>query len=278
MKLVVPGISKFFEGSSLSIIAFNLVAVSSLLYLLGKRGGFNKDLRNYSILGLSGMAIMLLSFLRIPLFPLTEIFIAQKQYFQAFVFSFVIANPYPVIPYLAYGLFGAMLGLMFYKKQCNLIKNIIIPLGILFTAYGLLGMGRFEKTISKADYFWYFKTHFELGIFLFVISTLLILFSSKNKYPTGVAVIPYLFSRVCLTIYLFETLVSEILRYFMFVVFPSWDQTINGCLLFGGVNILIWILILTFWRRFNFIFSLEYFWVKFFNKIGKNSTKLNNVI
>jgi len=277
MKLVAPVVSKYFEGSSLSIISINMIVISSLILFLSKNGGLNKDRRNYLILGSSGLFIMLCSFIRIQLFPMTEMFISHKQYPYAWLFSLLIANPYPVIPYLAYGLFGAMLGLMLYKKQYPLIKKIIIPFGVLFFIYGLVGMTQFEKTISKADYFWYFKTQFELGIFLISMSILSIRFSYVNKRPTGLALVPYWFSRVCLTVYLFETLLSEILRYPMFMVYPSWDQTIKGCLIFGGVNVAIWVLILFLWKRFDFKYSLEYFWIKLFNNLGKYSTKLDDL-
>jgi hypothetical protein len=35
--------------------------------------------------------------------------------------------------------------------------------------------------------------------------------------------------------------------------------------------------ILSVWSKYNFKYSLEYFWVIFFEKIGKKSTKLENI-
>jgi hypothetical protein len=83
------------------------------------------------------------------------------------------------------------------------------------------------------------------------------------------------FSRVSLSIYMLETTTSELLRIAWFSVIPSWNQTINGCLLFGGLNIMLWIIILYFWSRINFKYSLEYYWVKWFHRIGKESTKMD---
>jgi hypothetical protein len=82
------------------------------------------------------------------------------------------------------------------------------------------------------------------------------------------------FSRISLTIYMFETTTSEIFRIALHQVWPSWDQTINGCLLFGSLNVVLWIVILFFWAKVNFKFSLEYYWVLFFKRIGKDSTKM----
>jgi len=85
------------------------------------------------------------------------------------------------------------------------------------------------------------------------------------------------FSRLSLTIYMSETMVSEIMRFAWFSIFPGWDQTINGCLAFGAVNVVIWVVILFLWRKIDFKYSLEYFWVLFFNKLGKKSTKMDSL-
>lgn len=272
-RLVLPEISKYFEGSSLSIIALNLIVVSSLVSLLMRGRGFDKDLRNYLALAVSGTLIMLLSFVRVPLYPLMDNFIYSNQYLPAALFSFFVANPYPAVPYLAYGLFGSLLGLIIFKHQFGILKKMILPLGSVFLVYGLWGMSQFEKTISKADYFWYFKTHFELGLFLVVLTLILLIFQNTKK-PAGILTIPYWFSRVCLTVYLFETFISEILRMPLLTLVFGWDQTINGCLMFGGLNIIIWTLILYLWKKKDFKYSLEYFWVKIFATFDKQSTKL----
>ena len=139
-----------------------------------------KEKRNYLILGISGVLIMFLSLIRVPLFHLFIQAIETKKYFLATFFSFTLANPYPLLPYLAYGFFGAMMGMMIFQKRNKLLKIIFIPSGMFFLIYGLSGMMNFDKTISTPDYFWYFKTNFELGTFML----LLILLLSKS-FPKG---------------------------------------------------------------------------------------------
>jgi hypothetical protein len=131
----------------------------------------------------------------------------------------------------------------------------------------------FPKTISKADYFWYFKTHLELGIFILIISFFLLAFELRDKKIINIPFVKW-FSRISLTVYLFETLLSEIFRKIFDYLLPAWNQTINGCLIFGALNVIIWILILWTWHKNNFKFSLESWWVKMFRKLGKESTKI----
>lgn len=274
MHLAFPHLTKFFEGSSLSAIALNLIILSVVLFLLLRKNGVVKEKRNYLILGISGILIMVLSFVRVPIFHLFTQAIEMKNYLLATFFSFTIANPYPLLPYLAYGIFGAMIGMMIYQGRNKLLKIAVAPLGILFLVYGLFGMMNFEKTISTPDYFWYFKTNFELGVFMLLLVFTVLFLEPKSNLLNKLSVIKW-FSRVSLTIYMLETTTSEIFRIVLLQIWPSWNQTINGCLLFGSLNIVLWIVILFFWKKINFRYSLEYYWVIFFDKIGKRSTKMD---
>ena len=273
MHLTFPHVTKFFEGSSLSTIAFDLIILSLVLFLLLRNKGAEKEKRNYLILGISGTLIMVLSFVRVPLFHLFTRSLEHHNYLLSTFYSFTLANPYPLLPYLAYGLFGTMTGIMIFFNRDKLLKRVIIPVGIIFLIFGFYGMTKFDKTISTPDYFWYFKTNFELGFFLLLISTTVLAFKPGSRIIANLNVIKW-FSRVTLTIYLLETFTSEILRIICLSLNQSWNQTINGCLAFGAMNIILWIIILYFWRKVNFRYSLEYFWVKFFGRIGKNSTKM----
>jgi peptidoglycan/LPS O-acetylase OafA/YrhL len=274
MHLTLPNATKFFEGSSLSIIALNLIILSWVLFLLLKNNGENKATRNYLWLGIPGFLIIILSFVRVPLYGLFTQAIESNNYFLATWYNFTFANPYPLLPYLAYGFFGALIGLMIFNNRKDLFKKVIVPLGILFVLFGLAGMMNFQKTISKPDYFWYFKTNFELGLFLLLLVFTILIFEPRTKFLNKLPIFKW-FTRISLTIYMLETFVSEIIRIILHSFLPNWDQTINGCLAFGAFNIVIWIIILFFWRKVNFKYSLEYFWVRFFNRIGKQSTKMD---
>lgn len=273
-QFIFPPITKWFEGSSLLIIGLNLIILSLMFYLLFKRK--TKDYtKQYWILSISGFVIMLLSFIRVYFYPLIESSIQSKNYLLAVILSYSFANPYPIFPYLAYGLFASVIGIMLHQNRKDLIKKVMIPIASFFILYGLIGMLQFEKTISKADYFWYFKTQFELGIFIFINILVILLFVFKDKQFNWAKFIKK-FSIVSLSVYLLEVTLSEIFGRMLFIFIPNWNQTINNCLLFGFFNVLIWIGILSIWSKYNFKYSFEYFWVRFFNKLGKQSTKLSH--
>lgn len=274
MHLAMPPTEKLYEGSSLSTIAWNLILVSTLLYFLLRNDGIRRETRNYLILGIGGSLIMLGSFVRVSIFPAFTASVESGNFLLSTFFSFTLANPYPLLPYLAYGLFGAMAGLMFFTGRRDLMKKVLVPAGIFFLMYGIAGMVNFDKTISKPDYFWYFKTHFELGVFLLIGVWVMLGLETKTGFLKGIPLVRW-FGRISLTIYLLETTLSEILRIILHQFRPDWDQTINSCLLFGLINILVWSVILFSWRKIDFRYSLEYFWVRGFSRLGKGSTKLD---
>ena len=274
MQLTFPQMTKYFEGSSISTIGLNLIIVSSLIYFLLRKKGCEKEKRSYQLLAILGFIIMLFSFIRIYIYDITTQSIESGNYLLAAIFSFTIENPYPLFPYVAYGLFASILGIMIYKKRRNLIKKVMLPIGLFFFIYGLIGCMNFPKSISQADYFWYFKTHLELGIFILVLIYFVLTFELGSKTIKNIPCINY-FSRISLTIYLLETPVSEIFGKMLNYLMPAWNQTINGCLSFGAFNVVSWIFVLNIWRKSHFKYSLEYWWVKLFYKVGKESTKMD---
>ena len=114
------------------------------------------------------------------------------------------------------------------------------------------------------------------GIFIFITLFVAYLYLIKHKEFNWARVIKN-FSIVSLSIYLLEVTLSESVGRALLLILPDWNQTINGCLLFGFFNVIIWLVILMFWSKSNFKYSLEYFWVLFFKKIGKTSTKMSHL-
>jgi hypothetical protein len=152
----------------------------------------------------------------------------------------------------------------------------LIPLGILFLVFGVKGEMKNDKTISTPDLFWFFKTQLELGIFLLLLTVFLMASGKVQRKSSRFPLILW-FSRLSLTIYLVEALVSELFGRAGSLIVPGWNQTINGCLLFGAFNVALRAMILFFWRKTGFRYSLEYFWVMLFRKFGKESGKLKEL-
>ncbi len=271
-----PPIRTLFDGSSISTVGLNLIMAGGILFLLFRKGGQERVLRNYFIVTTLIVLLMLLSFVRIDMYPTYSDLANTGRAWPGLVQSFLLEKPYPLIPYLAYGFAGMLLGLILYHRHHGLLWKMVLPLGLVLASYGLWGMMQHESSISRADFFWYYKTHFELGLFLLLFITLRYVFS-RISLSNGFWTLVRLFSRVSLTVYLLETTLSEWLRYVAFYVYKDWDQTVNGCLLFGAANLIVWAGIIWLWQRAGFRYSLEYYWTVIFRWVGKNSTKLEHL-
>ncbi|MEJ5306787.1 MAG: hypothetical protein WHT27_00585 [candidate division WOR-3 bacterium] len=262
---------KLFDGSSISTIAFNIVLLS-FLQIMFKKLKFKRDLI-YNFLFIAGFSIIFLSFIRVDIYNYFDLLKVNKVFFPAIVLTFFIANPYPLITYFSYGLFGMLIGYLIFDKREDILKKVVLPTSLFLILYGFYGMSKFPKSISKPDLFWYFKTNFELGFFMFSIILIYLLFERKKNVLKNFYLI-YNFSRVSLSIYIMEVLLSELFRKIYLKLNPGWNLDMNKTFLFGFFNVLLWMLIVNFWSKINFKYSFEYFWVKFFKILEKSSTKL----
>ncbi|MEO0237894.1 MAG: hypothetical protein ABIN35_06635 [candidate division WOR-3 bacterium] len=262
---------KLFDGSSISTIAFNIVLLS-FLQIMFKKLKFKRNLI-YNFLFVTGFSIIFFSFIRVDIYKYFDLLKINQVLLPAIVLTFFIANPYPLITYFSYGLFGMLIGYLIFDKREDILKKVVLPASLFLILYGLYGMSKFPKSISKPDLFWYFKTNFELGFFISSVILIYLLFERKKSVLKNFSLI-YNFSRVSLSIYIMEVLISELLRKFYLKLNPGWNLDMNKTFLFGFFNVLLWMLIVNLWSKINFKYSFEYFWVKFFIILEKNSTKL----
>jgi hypothetical protein len=268
-RLVLPNLEILNDGSSLLIIGTNLFVVSYLIKSILFPKNDKRFWRNLVLISIAGLLLMVLSSARVYLHPVLDPS-ESSNILLGIIFSIFLGNPYPMIPYLAYGLFGMVLGALYARGKMKVLVPIAITLSIFFIVYGILGIGNHDKTISTPDYFWYYKTQVELGLFML----LFLLALSLGKFRFAKIPIIGWFSRVSLSVYMLETLISELIRVPILKIIPDWNQTINGSLLFGGINVLLWLILVSLWKQIDFRYSLEYWWVKGFARLGKESSKL----
>jgi hypothetical protein len=232
----LPQPEKLFDTTSISTIGLNLMVMTPVLGLVFRR--FNlKEVKRYAIgFGMMGLLILAVAFIRVTNF---SFFLQAKESFNFLAgipLGFIISHPYPLLPYLAYGFFGAMVGLLIFSGDKQLLYQMVIPFAAFFTLVGFIGMQIFEWTIAEPVYYWNFKTIFDLGLFLLML-VLLFVIERMLGFMKKMVILKW-FSWVSLSIYLLETTVSEMLSSGWSLIFPSWNQTIAGCVLFGCFNVL----------------------------------------
>lgn len=270
---------RFFYNSSLSMIGWNLVIIGVILYFLLKRYG-NDLIKITKFIGIIGALIIFLSIIRIPLFPLVDQVKQNQNFFVSALFNLLINKNDPLLPYLGFGLFGSMIGLLINFETRK--KKIIKYLGITASAWmvlGLISYRLFPDTMLERsiDGLWFSIMLVQLGLFIWFIVAALLFFDYKKEEKRDRAARQFKWVRqfgvVSLTVFMLETPLGEITAKIWSNLLPGWDLSINSVMLFGLFNILVWFFIVQLWWIARFKYSFEWLTVKIFEKIGRKSNK-----
>src|SRR4030042_5069623 len=140
----IPAIDRVLYNTSLSMIAWNLIFGGVILYFVLKTKGVRKQLIS---LGLIATFCILISALRIPLFPVYEEMIKNGQVLLSLPLGFFVNKNDPTLPYLGFALFGAMIGIALnsgFTRQT--ITKIFGGVGVAWLAAGI---ARFKLFSNK---------------------------------------------------------------------------------------------------------------------------------
>jgi hypothetical protein len=271
-------------SSGIKTIGLGLLVVSLVLMIVLKERQTTSK-RDFHLLFLSlGLIVLVFSFLRIYLYEGWLIATAEQQWLIGYIGGIFLADPYPGIAYISYGFFGAALAIVLHYRRTEYLRRYVLPLSGVLMSVGTVGMLSQPLQLFGASWFWYFKILLESGFFLLLFSGLVVLALHenklrkrlKNKQRKLTLLSPLLaLSRISLTAYLLEMVTSEMLRHVWSTFSSDWDKTLLGCATLAVANVLVWLGIALCWKRANYKYSLEYFWVKAFAKFGKQSTKLD---
>ncbi|MBN1579854.1 MAG: hypothetical protein JXA89_04065 [Anaerolineae bacterium] len=275
---------RVFYSTALSMTAWNLLFIGPLLaFLLGKEpaGEEPGGKRNGILLGGLGTLVILVSLVRLPLYPLAVQAIEGGNWLVAFVLGFLVNKNNPILPYLGFGLFGASLGVSLARatRPGKVLKWFAIA-GAIWLATGIGGLFMLPDTMleREVDLFWYCIVLFQLGLFLLLIVLALYLFdfSAEKVRPSTFRVFEPArrIGTVSLSIFMFETVLSQILVVIGDALFPGWRLSINACLVFGALNVLAWVGIVWAWARLGFRYGMEWWSVRVYAWLKRPSAKM----
>jgi len=261
--------SQITKPGTLAVIGLILVIVSLALGILLKADGLKHRKRGVRILILLGFIFLLIT-------PLVKFYLRpaydsayEMQYYNTALGLGYLCQEFSLSPYLGYGFLGAAIGLslaMGEQIKVFVRRNLLI-MAVLF-ALGIAAVFIFdrEKVFGK----WLVEsgiTYVELGIFLLLLILLLkrvdFRQTTKKKESNRFVVIRG-FGMIALTVYFFEPLVAELLMKLTELVVGNleWTNQFVWVLLFSIFCLFIWTIILHFWKKINFIGSLEWLSVK----------------
>ena len=269
--------TRLFENTTFSLLGWSQVCNGFILWLLLRRAGLEKWRRNCIIMGTLGLLFMLSGLLRIRLFPLWEQAVHSKRYFAAVVLGLLAARSYPLLPYIGFGLFGSMLGLQLAGGMGRkTINATFFGAGGAWLISGVAGYILSPPIVGRVDLPWFFKVHMELGLFLLVITAALNLtrFSQleAGEGIGGKAAILRIFGMASLSAFLLQMPVTEILAWLLRLTLPGWDQEIGPMFLFGGLNVLLWLVFAWLLRKRYSLWLAERLRVAYYHLVGRETS------
>jgi hypothetical protein len=214
--------------------------------------------------------------------PSVEDSVYNENWVYFFLFSPWVYGYFPLFPYLGFGCFGAILGIMLARNETKMLIVSYMGISSIFSLItGLLLFGNSGALVISYYSFEAIKNLFgrqilQLGFFFIIITLLLVIFDfSPEKYNLRWKRYTYWineFGKNALTIYVFEGFVSAILIRLVSPFWNSYASTVIDATLFGTLNLIVWIILILIWRRTGYIGSLEWIMINLVEKLnGKRS-------
>ena len=254
---------------SLVMIGCNILMVSLIWLGLMKLN----QLKAPVLLGLTG-AVLLLSLLRLPLYPYYLEQVNQRNWAQVLMLNWLVNKNNPTLPFLAFGLLGSWLGLRLEEKRSNR-PALLLGFGLL-----LMGAAMYiflpDTMLQRAiDLKWYSIMITQMGLFILLFLAAIAAFDRKKPGRLGGAILHFFrrFGTAGLTAFFWESVVAALAWRGLTTLVPDLQLGIGGALLFGLGSALLWGLILFLWEKKNYAGSIEHLYALFVSRFGGSSTK-----
>ncbi len=266
--LAAPSLDRLLYVDALVMIGVNLILLSLFWAAYGKLAPRLPAGLRAHVPGIAGLAVLLLSLLRLPLYPVYLDAVAAKDWPLAFALNWLVNKNNPVLPYLAFGLLGAWCAALLASPGGFVrLRRWVLPAGSVLLAAGVaLYVLLPESMLQRAiDGQWYAIMVLQSGLFLLVVLAFLRAVdfhrdgSDKTTATPAAPLARYLrrFGVAGLTAFFLESVLSEAVYGILARVFPGFSPGLSGALLFGLCLAVAWGFLLIPWARTGYRFGIE---------------------
>jgi len=275
-----PSLNRTLYVDSLVMIAYNLVLVALVLWVLTRRRGVAEPGRVSTALLVIGGAVVVASYTRIWLYPVVEAAVARGDLATALPLAYLANKNNPVLPFLGFGCVGAALGVRLaglgdFKRTGRLFALM----GAAWLVAGVVGYVTLPDTMLEraVDPMWFYIMVAQVGLFvLLAVGTLRFLdFAPPRRAEARARMLAPVrrFGVAALTVFLLETPLSEIATRPLNVLLPGWNETMAGALAFGFGMAAVWGVALWAWERAGLPFPAEALYARLLRALGRPTTK-----
>ncbi|QAA76071.1 MAG: hypothetical protein BIP78_0305 [Candidatus Bipolaricaulis sibiricus] len=270
-----PGFSRerLLYVDSLVMIGSNAIVVGLFLGLVW---GLRNDVHPQLALG-SAAGVLALSLVRIPLYELYLNAMDRGDRLVVLGLNWLVNKNNPLLPYLAFGLFGVWLGLRFTRGGARAIRTTVC-LGTSFLVGGLALYVLLPDTMLQRaiDLQWYAIMVLQVGLFLLLLVLAVWVFDLRACADRRPGILTRFFLRlgtVSLSVYFAESVVSAAVFRLVRLAWPTLYLGAGPALLAGLLFAVGWGLFLVLWERTGYRYSLERLYCRVMAGVG-GSAKL----
>lgn len=248
----------------------SLVMIGTNALLLGIVYPFLMSIKKNHSTFLLVLAIgwLVLSLIRIPLYAqLLEAF-DQQDWGTVLLLNWLVNKNNPIFPYFAFALFGSYLARLYKESKVyrlNYVASVILVSGII--AYILLPDTMLERLI---DLKWFAIMVIQIGLFLWMIRWFIALFKNPRKRFFFTNVLER-FGIAGLTPFFLESILAALIYQLMTVLFGPLAFDIPQALLYGTFLAILWAILLKFYEKISYRYSIEYWYGRWISIVSTSS-------
>jgi len=275
-----------FQIGTIQMIGYSILAVSIIMVLYQKLRGLDDPERLRRFFLVLGIAVFLTSGLTYQFLwgPALRA-IADQNFLAIFFLHPLVYGKFPIFPHLAFGFFGAAFGAAFANKdaQPGKILKSLLRFWVILLGLGVILL--VVTTILELFDTWYFawgRKLTQLGVyfFLFWLGMKYIDYQPEETRDGRMKSLNWLVTigRVTLTVFILEGVVAAILQRLISPLWPAWNASVANAAFFGLINLAVWMVIITIWKRVEFVGSVEWLYAWLVRSLsGKQSSKIDAI-
>lgn len=270
-----PGFSteRLLYVDSLIMIGSNAILVGLFLALVWR---LRTGVPPCTALG-AAVGVLALSLLRIPLYEVYLNAVDGGDRLVVVGLNWLVNKNNPLLPYLAFALFGVWAGLRFARGGARAMRGAV-GLGTLFLVAGLALYILLPDTMLQRaiDLQWYAIMVFQVGLFLLFLTLAVRVFDLRTDADPHPHIITRFFLRlgtVSLSVYFVESVISAIVFRLVRAVWPGFYLGMVPALLAGLLLAVGWGLLLVLWERTGYRCSLERLYCRVMEPVGGSAKR-----
>lgn len=257
-----PGFSaeRLLYVDSLVMIGSNAILVGLFLALAQRLA--RRRVVPAGLAGGAALVVLLVSLARIPLYEVYLAALERGDTVTVYGLNWLVNKNNPLLPYLAFGLFGVWVGLTLRQRGARGLGRVV-TLGALLLGIGLVLYFALPRTMLERaiDVTWYAIMVTQAGLFLLFVALAVWLYDLRQGAAARrLGRVSRFFARfgvAGLTVYFLESVVSAGVFRGLRAIWPNLRLDTLAAVGAGVLFALAWGVVLVFWERSGYRFGLE---------------------